>query len=101
MRIKHFMGYGSVNAKVVEKGLKTDVANGLLRKYLKINVWGNHECGLERDDKYDINNWLVKKVAKVDIDYRDIMTMTYTSIADIDGQEAVQYYIVYKEKWLQ
>lgn len=99
MRIKHFMGYGSVNAKVVEKGLKTDVANGLLRKYLKINVWGNHEYGLVREDKYDINNWLVKKVAKVDIDYRQIEDIDWNSIPDIDGQEAVQYIIQYNEKW--
>lgn len=100
MRIKHFMGYGSVNAKVVKKTLNTATHNeGYIIKTLTINVWGNHECGLEIDDKYDINNWLVKKVAKVDIDYRDIMTMTYASIADIDDQEAVQYYIVYKEKW--
>jgi len=99
MRIKHFMGYGSVNAKVVEKGLKTDVANGLLRKYLKINVWGNHEYGLVREDKYDINNWLVKKVAKVDIDYRQIENIDWDYLPDIDGQEAVQYTIQYNEKW--
>ena len=99
MRIKHFMGYGSVNAKVVEKGLKTDVANGLLKKYLKINVWGNHECGLVREDKYDINNWLVKKVAKVDIDYQQIEDIDWNTIPDIDGQEAVQYIIKYNEKW--
>ena len=99
MRIKHFMGYGSVNAKVVEKGLKTDVANGLLRKYLKINVWGNHEWGLVREDKYDINSWLIKKVAKVDIDYRQIEDIDWNTIPDIDGQEAVQYIIKYNEKW--
>jgi len=99
MRIKHFMGYGSVNAKVVEKGLKTDVANGLLRKYLKINVWGNHEYGLVREDKYDINHWLVKKVAKVDIDYQQIEDIDWNTIPDIDGQEAVQYIIKYNEKW--
>ena len=99
MRIKHFMGYGSVNAKVVEKGLKTDVANGLLRKYLKINVWGNHEYGLVREDNYDINNWLVKKVAKVDIDYRQIENIDWNYLPDIDGQEAVQYIIQYNEKW--
>lgn len=100
MRIKHFMGYGSVNAKVVEKGLKTDVTNGLLRKYLKINVWGNHECGLDRsDDKYDINEWLIKKVAKVNIDDRQIESIECNYISDIDGQEAVQYIIKYNEKW--
>ncbi len=99
MKIKHFMGYGSVNAKVVEKGLKTDVANGVLRKHLKINVWGNHEYGLKREDKYDINNWLVKKVARVDIDYKNIEKITCTYIPNIDGQEAVQYNISYTEKW--
>ena len=99
MRIKHFMGYGSVNAKVVKKTTNTSTQNeGYILKTLTINVWGNHEYGLVREDEYDINQWLVKKVAKVDIDYRDILTITCCYIADIDGQEAVQYYIAYKEE---
>lgn len=96
MRIKHFMGYGSVNAKVVGKSLNT--ATGL--RTLIINVWGNHEYGLDRsEDYYDINNWLVKKVAKVDIDYRKIESVDCNYISNIDGQEAVQYIIRYYEKW--
>lgn len=94
MRIKHFMGYGSVNAKVVGKSLNT--ATGL--KTLTINVWGNHEWGLDRSEYYDdVNDWLVKKVAKVEIDYRKIESIECNYIPNIDGQEAVQYHITYKE----
>ncbi len=100
MRIKHFMGYGSVNAKVVGKKTKTDVENGRLLKTLIINVWGNHECGLDRSEyKDDINDWLVKKVAKKDIDYKDITHIECHYIPDIDNQEAMQYTIEYVEKW--
>ena len=62
MKIKHWQGYGCVNAKKIES------CNG----HLKIRVWGNHEWGLERDDKYDVFNWLVKKFSRKYKDYRDI-----------------------------
>jgi hypothetical protein len=94
MRIKHWQGYGSVNAKVVGRSLNT--ATGI--RTLTINVWGNHEYGLVREDKYNINNWLVKKVAKVDIDYQQIEDIDWNTIPDIDDQEAIQYHIIYKEK---
>lgn len=94
MRIKHFAGYGSVNAKVVERRMSTLTPI----RMIKIQVWGNHECGLDRsDDKYDVNQWLLKKVAKVDIDSRNIQEIKFEYIQDIEGQEAAEYTITYKE----
>lgn len=94
MRIKHFAGYGSVNAKVVQRSLNTLTSI----KMVKIQVWGNHECGLDRSEYYyDINQWLLKKVAKVDIDYRNIREVKFQYISDINGQEAAEYTITYKE----
>ena len=62
MKIKHFMGYGSVNAKKVK----------LTEDTLVVHVWGVHECGVRRDDFYDIFNWLVKRFDKKRTDYFDI-----------------------------
>ena len=53
MTIKHFAGYGRVNAKRI----KDDAT-------LHIRVFGNHEQGLYRDDLYDLYNWLVKRFDK-------------------------------------
>lgn len=100
MRIKHFSGYGSVNAKIVERRLDTSThKEGYILNTIKINVWGNHECGLERDDWYDISQWLLKKVAKLTVDTTDIKNVECHYIPDIDGQEAIQYVITYKTKW--
>ena len=100
MKIKHFSGYGSVNAKVVSRSLNTSThKEGYRINTITFNVWGNHECGLKRDDWYDINQWLVKKVAKININYNDIKNVEYHYIDDIDGQEAIQYVVTYKTKW--
>ena len=94
MKIKHWQGYGSVNAKVVERRLSTLTQ----LRMVKIRVWGNHEYGLDRsDDYYDVNQWLLKKVAKVDIDSRNIQEIKFEYVQDIDGQEAAEYTITYKE----
>ena len=54
MKIKHWQGYGSVNAiKVKDNTCK-----------LHIRVSGNHEWGICRDDLYDLYNWLVKRFDK-------------------------------------
>ena len=53
MKIKHFAGYGTVNATKV----KDD-------NTLHIHLAGNHEWGLNRNDTYDVFNWLVKKFDK-------------------------------------
>ena len=93
MRIKHFAGYGCVNAIKV-KNVKT----GENTKQIVIKVSGNHEWGLYRNDKYDIYNWLVKRFCKDCSDYRSI----YYIYADwacekINGQyvDGLIYYIDY------
>lgn len=90
MKIKHFAGYGSVNAKLLKKKVyQGDVNFDIL--LIEIEVWGDHECGLVRNDKYDLNQWLIKKVAKVDIDYLQIKKVDFEYLNDIDGQEAIKY----------
>ena len=59
MKIKHFQGYGCVNATRVKDKNCT----------LHVKVTGNHECGLRRDDDYDLFNWLVKRFDKSIEDY--------------------------------
>lgn len=53
MRIKHWAGYGCVNARRINDGAAT----------LHIRVEGLHECGLERGtwDTYGLYEWLVKR----------------------------------------
>ena len=54
MRIKHWQGYGCVNAtKIKDNSCK-----------LHVRVTGNHEWGLYRNDLYDLYNWLVKRFDK-------------------------------------
>ena len=59
MKIKHWQGYGTVEAKKMP-------ANGAT---LHIRVSGNHEWGLRRDDEYDLFNWLIRKFDKSIPDY--------------------------------
>lgn len=59
MRIKHFAGYGSVQARKVSKTNLSDNKTKLV-----IEVKGNHEWGLVRDDIYDVRRWLFNKFEK-------------------------------------
>ena len=59
MKIKHFAGYGTVDAKKMPNNGAT----------LHIRVSGNHEWGLRRDDEYDLFNWLIKRFDKSIPDY--------------------------------
>ena len=54
MKIKHWQGYGTVEAIKV-KDSSCD---------LHVKVTGNHEYGLERNDTYDAFSWLVKRFKK-------------------------------------
>ena len=73
MKIKHFQGYGSVQAKKVSK---TTIGN---KTKLVVEVKGNHEWGLVRDDIYDVKRWLFDKFEKnfkgeyydIDMDIKD------------------------------
>lgn len=59
MRIKHFAGYGSVQARKVSKTNLSDNKTKLV-----IEVRGDHEWGLVRDDIYDVRRWLFNKFEK-------------------------------------
>ena len=50
MKIKHWQGYGCVNATKVKMKTKNGLRNLIIR------VSGNHEYGLSRNDKYDVSN---------------------------------------------
>lgn len=59
MRIKHWSGYGSVNAVRINDGTAK----------LHIRVSGNHERGLHRADPYDLYHWLVRRFDRSVPDY--------------------------------
>lgn len=59
MKIKHFAGYGSVQAKKVSK---TNIGNNKTK--LVVEVKGDHEQGLVRNDIYDVKHWLFDKFEK-------------------------------------
>ena len=92
MKIKHWQGYGSVNAKVTKKSLNF-LKN---EKTITIKVWGNHEWGLDRsEDYYDVHRWLLSRFDK-QASYRDILNVEFTYLEDFEGQECAQYHITYK-----
>ena len=93
MKIKHFAGYGCVNAVKI-KHVKT----GENTKQIVINVSGNHERGLYRNDTYDIYNWLVKRFCNDCKDYQSIYyvsaNLDYQKINGLDTETLI-YYIDY------
>lgn len=59
MKIKHFAGYGTVNARK----LKLETVDG--KTTLVVEVTGDHEWGLvRRNDPYLIKHWLVERFDK-------------------------------------
>lgn len=72
MRVKHWAGYGCVNAKCLRRTAKA----------VSIEVTGNHECGLEPYyfDNRDWERWLGKRFKVGDI--RDVMYGTWWSDKD-------------------
>lgn len=66
MKLKHWQGYGSINATKKSRRVSGDKIT------LIIEIIGNHECGIIRNDKYDLYNWLVKRFDKTVTDYRQI-----------------------------
>ena len=73
MKIKHWQGYGNVEAKVVSK---EKPYKGVDLSIVHIKVKGNHEYGLIREnDSYDIKRWLMDKLVREAKDlnpYKDI-----------------------------
>lgn len=62
MKIKHFAGYGFVEAEKVS--YREYEKYGELLKEIVIRVTGDHEWGLEREDTYDVYHWLLVKFDK-------------------------------------
>lgn len=88
MKIKHWQGYGCVDAKKIS--MKDHVRYGETVRELHIRVTGEHEYGLARHDTYDVANWLIKRFDKSFDDYRKIRNM------NIDDNDTVcDYYISY------
>ena len=104
MKIKHFAGYGSVNAVKVSKKNVTDTF-GNEKVELVVMVSGNHEWGLERNDAYDLYNWLIKRFDKSVGDFYDIYgglsystTMGYDKGKDGLDIEYCYYKFTYPKK---
>ena len=88
MKIKHFAGYGCVNATKVKDNTCT----------LHVKVKGNHECGLGDNrtwDTYGLFNWLVKRFdKKVELkDFRYAKIKAETGYED--GVETCDFYFWY------
>lgn len=74
MRIKHWQGYGFINAENLGESEMQNVIyrgnyiHGKVR-VIRIKVTGEHEYGLDRsEDTYDCVNWLLHKFKN----YKDI-----------------------------
>jgi hypothetical protein len=80
MKIKHWQGYGLVDATKVEKRTRDG------KTFITIKVKGNHEWGIHRDDTYDVARWLLSKFSKEfksgEKSYRNIEYMNL-----VDGYE--------------
>ena len=96
MRIKHFAGYGSVEAKKVSKTTFTN-EYGEKKTKLVVRVKGNHEMGLVRDDIYDVKRWLFDKFEKnfLGKDYEISMSVVddYVKENGLDVEVAVYTFV--------
>ena len=86
MRLKHWQGYGCVNAKRIEYTINQDRT-----KTIKIEVTGSHEYGLVRNDRYDIHRWLMTRLAKDCPDYRAITDMVIDTPDDTTAIYVITY----------
>lgn len=100
MKLKHWQGYGTVDAIKVKK--TTKVANnpcspyyGCKLLYLTIKVSGNHECGLEKNVEYDVFHWLVKRFAKEVESWTNIVRLETDDFYE-DDKEICVYHITCK-----
>ena len=89
MKLKHWAGYGTMNAK---KTSLIRYPNGMTE--LKIRLSANHEQRLDRDDAYDVAEKLVKRFDKAFADWREI-TSIRTTLGEENGVETCDYTITY------
>ena len=85
MKLKHWQGYGSVTAKRL-----SNTSDGEFRT-LVVQVTGDHEYGLVRDDAYDVFNWLVRRFAKDCPDYRHIARLLIREASHTEAIYTVKY----------
>lgn len=85
MKIKHWQGYGCVEAKkIYNKIFKSSYGDTSIT--LHILVIGNHEWGIETTDKYCLFNWLVKRFSRLTKSYYEIVSVeTYDYYKSING----------------
>lgn len=98
MRIKHFAGYGTIEAKKISKSTKDNVT------VLSVLVTGDHEQGLipgyiipgqtTHYSDYTIKKWLIDRFDKK---AKEIDNLCYTMRAEYIGYnpDAAQYTFVY------
>lgn len=93
MKIKHWQGYGFVNAECIKK---QNLSTLLDTRIMRIKVKGNHEWGLLREDAYDVKRWLLEKFDKSakELDTRDVFVKC-DYLPDEDGVECALYEIAY------
>lgn len=95
MKIKHWQGYGVLNAKVLKKGF---VYNPMVKSnYIVIEVKGNHEYGLDTYDRYFIFNWLLKKFDKNVRSVSQIKSVELEESWDNQAKEEVCVYKIFYE----
>lgn len=63
MKVKHWQGYGLVEVTKKSKSKFTDLWGDKKNKMV-LQVKGNHEWGLVRDDIYDVRKWIFNKFEK-------------------------------------
>jgi hypothetical protein len=92
MKIKHFAGYGSVQAKKVSK---TKIGD---KTKLVVEVKGNHEWGIVRNDIYVVRRWLFDKFEKnFKGEYYDIAMSVQNDYVSENGMdvEVATYTFIY------
>lgn len=96
MRIKHFQGYGTVNATKVRKDTFFDVY-GEEKTKLIIKVQGLHEWGLKVNCSYDAVRWLLPKFEKnLPNDYWNVeVTTEYGADIKVDNKYGYEQVCVY------
>ena len=93
MKAKHWQGYGTIDMKKISQNIDDGI------KTIVVQVSGNHEWGLVRNDIYDIHRWICSRLAKDCKEYRDIVDLKlnsyYKKINNLDV-EVCDYTISYR-----
>lgn len=102
MKLKHFQGYGTVNAKRVENVVLYEGQYDRWKR-LTVEVSGDHEWGLDCYRGWDnvcVFNWLGRRFAKDLTDYRQIKRIdTEYVYADVETMRYTILYEVTKDIW--